>query len=322
VVVGTAGTVIKWMRDRYIKDLSGIKIFVVDEADEMVKESNVKNGSSTQVLQIKNRLPENCQTLCFSATYPSTIMQLAKSLVGLEAVIMIPKPDPIITPDEEKEEKVETDKIFQVKIECRDRSKVDILDDIYSYFSVQQSMIFCETKKQCDEVKEKLTAGQLTAGELDFTCSVIYGKSLDADKEFELFRQNKTKVLICTDILARGIDVPTVTFVINYNAPRVYDDSKHGKGFTDKANCETYTHRIGRCSRFGDPGTAITLLETACDKKVVSDIEQYYGKALHGWDEDEIETLSLKHAALQSGARMDAVLNNGKTRPTAKETVE
>jgi ATP-dependent RNA helicase DDX19/DBP5 len=287
VVVGTAGTIIKWMKDKYI-NASAVKIFVVDEADEMVKES--KGSASTQVLQIKKKLPVSIQTLCFSATYPPAITALANRLVGENAVTIKVK----------KESDLILDKIFQVKIECRARSKVDILEDVYSYFSIQQSMVFCETKRQCEEVKNKLTSD-------GFTCSVIYGKSTNADEEFELFRQNKTKVLISTDILSRGIDVPTVAVVINYDAPRVYDELQNR--FTDKAHCETYTHRIARCSRMGNPGTAITLIRTPCDRMVVSEIERHFDTALHAWDEDEVEALSQKHAELQSGATLDVVLD-------------
>lgn len=291
VVVGTAGTVIKWIKDRYI-NASAVKIFVVDEADEMVKES--KGGASTQVLQIKNKLPQTLQTLFFSATFPPTIMTLAKNLVGENAVtIKVKKVSDLIL-----------DKIFQVKIECKTRSKVDILEDVYSYFSIQQSMVFCETKRQCDEVKAKLT-------EDGFTCSVIHSKIANADEEFELFRQNKTKVLISTDILSRGIDVPTVAVVINYDAPRVFDE--RDMRFTDKANCETYTHRIARCSRMGNPGTAITLVKTPCDRAVVGEIERHFDTALTVWDEDDIETLSEKHAELQSGATVEAVLSEKTT---------
>jgi superfamily II DNA/RNA helicase len=282
VVVGTAGTVIKWMRDRYIKDLSGIKIFVVDESDEMVKESN--GGLSTQVMQIKSKLPQSSQILCFSDSSSCQTNHILNSLVGPGAVKIMTR-EPVGASHQDNN-------IFEVKIECRERSKVDILEDIYSYFTIQQSIVYCETKKECDEVNKNLTDN-------GFPCSVIHGKSFAADEAFARFRQNTTKVLICTDILARGIHVPAVAVVVNYNAPRVFDASQQVMGFTEEANCESYAHRIGRSSRMGNPGIAITLLQTPCDAKVVSDIEQYYGKALHGWDEANIEALAEKHAALQ-----------------------
>jgi ATP-dependent RNA helicase DDX19/DBP5 len=286
VIVGTAGTVSKWLKDKYINP-SSVKIFVVDEADEMVKES--KGSASTQVLQIKNKLPKNIQTLFYSATYPPAILTLANTLVGENAItIKVKKVSDLIL-----------DKIFQVKIECRGRSKVDILEDVYSYFSIQQSMVFCETKAQCDEVAAKLQSD-------GFTCSVIHSKIEHADEEFENFRQNKTKVLISTDILARGIDVPTVAIVINYDAPRLFDE-RAGR-FSDKANCETYSHRIARCSRMGNPGTAITLVKTAHDAKIVKEIESHFDTSLNSWSEDDIETLAEKHAQLQSGASVEAVL--------------
>ena len=286
VVVGTAGTIIKWIKDRYINP------------NAVVKES--KGSASTQVLQIKNKLPKTIQTLFFSATYPPAIMTLANTLVGENAItIKVKKVSDLIL-----------DKIFQVKIECRTRSKVDILEDIYSYFTIQQSMVFCETKRQCDEVHDKLKAD-------GFTCSVIHSKIANADEEFELFRQNKTKVLISTDILSRGIDVPTVAVVINYDAPRLFDERQ--KRFTDTPNCETYTHRIARSSRMGNPGTAITLMKTACDAKVVHEIERHYDTALHVWNEDDIENLAEKHAALQGGASVEAVLDEEKKTVVDKE---
>lgn len=279
IVVGTAGTVIKWIKDKYIS-ANAVKIYVVDEADVMVKESK---GGSTQALQIKNKLPKNIQTLFFSATYPPDILALANSLVGENAVtIKVKKVSDLIL-----------DKIFQVKVECKTRSKVDILEDVYSYFSIQQSMVFCETKRSCDEVAAKLQSD-------GFTCSVIHSAITNADEEFELFRQNKTKVLISTDILARGIDVPTVAIVINYDVPRLFDE--RARHFTSKADCETYTHRIARCSRMGNPGTAISLLKTPQDTVVIREIEEHFDTFLKDWDENDIESLSEKHAQLQSGA--------------------
>lgn len=297
VVVGTAGTISKWIKDRYI-NANGVKIFVVDEADEMVRESN--GSASTQVKQIKNKLPKDVQTLFYSATYPPDIMTLAKSLVGENA----------ITIKVEKVSDLIVDKIFQVKIECRGRSKVDILEDIYTHFSIQQSMIFCETKAQCDEVAGKLHAD-------GFTCSVIHRNILNADEEFELFRRNVTKVLICTDILARGIDVPAVAIVINYNAPRLFDE--RAMRFSDKANCDTYAHRIARSCRMGNPGTAITLMSTPCDAKVVGEIERYFDTALHNWSEDDVDTLAEKHKLLQSGASIASVLGDEKKAATVEE---
>lgn len=284
VVVGTAGTIIKWIKDGYI-NASKVKIFVVDEADEMVKES--KGSASTQVLKIKNKLPEAVQTLFFSATFPPDIKTLANNLVGENA----------ITITVEKVADLILDKIYQVKIDCKNKSKVDILEDIYSLFILQQSMVFCESKAQCDEVARKLQKD-------GYKCSVIHSKIANADEEFELFRKDKTKVLISTDILSRGIDVPTVAVVINYDMPRVFDE--HQGRFTDTANCETYTHRIARCSRMGNPGTAISLLRTPCDRKVVSEIERHFDTALNAWDEEDVDKLALKHTQLQLGANQDS----------------
>lgn len=288
VVVGTAGTVIKWIKNKYI-NAKTVKVFVVDEADEMVKES--QGSASSQVLQIKQRLPKDVQNLFFSATYPPDILNLATAVVGEHAVMIKVKnlSDLIL------------EKIFQVKIDVKKRSKVDILEDIYSFISLQQSIVFCETRKQCDEVKDKLTSD-------GFTCSVIHKRILNADEEFQLFREDKTKVLIATNIFARGIDVPKVGIVINYSVPRFYDEVRDC--FSDRADFEIYSHRISRCSRMGNPGTAISFLETDTDRKLIKEIEEYYDTSLYSWDEDDIEELAIAHASLQSGASVASILED------------
>ena len=288
VVVGTPGTVIKYIKSKYI-NANAVKIFVVDEADEMIKES--EKGNSANVLSIKKKLPKAVQTLFFSATYPPQIKDLAKNVVGDKAVwITVEKLSDLIL-----------DKIFQVKIELKDREKIDILEDVYSFITIQQSIVFCETKAECNEVKKTLNKRK-------FACSVIHRDIANADEEFELFRQNKTQVLIATNILARGIDVPSVAIVINYDVPRLYSEKKGSRGFGDTADCETYSHRISRCCRMGNPGTAISLIKTQTDARVVRQVEQYYDTNLHSWKEDDIEELARAHNALQGGALQEDIV--------------
>jgi superfamily II DNA/RNA helicase len=134
---------------------------VVDEADELIKD-----GKSSAVLSIKNKLPKTVQTLFFSATYPDVAKELATNVVGDKARwITVDKLSDLIL-----------DKIFQVKIELKDREKIDILEDIYSFITIQQSIVFCETKKQCDEVHSTLTSRSM-----GLSCSVIHSGIKNSD---------------------------------------------------------------------------------------------------------------------------------------------
>lgn len=145
-------------------------------------------------------------------------------------------------------------KQFYIAVEKEDW-KLDTLSDLYETVTITQAVIFCNTRRKVDWLTEKLTAR-------DFTVSAMHGDMDQGQRDLIMkeFRSGSSRVLIATDLLARGIDVQQVSLVINYDLP---------------ANRENYIHRIGRGGRFGRKGVAINFV-TADDVRMMREIEQFY----------------------------------------------
>lgn len=145
-------------------------------------------------------------------------------------------------------------KQFYIAVEKEDW-KLDTLSDLYETVTITQAVIFCNTRRKVDWLTDKLTAR-------DFTVSAMHGDMDQNQRDLIMkeFRSGSSRVLIATDLLARGIDVQQVSLVINYDLP---------------ANRENYIHRIGRGGRFGRKGVAINFV-TADDVRMMREIEQFY----------------------------------------------
>ena len=145
-------------------------------------------------------------------------------------------------------------KQFYIAVEKEDW-KLDTLSDLYETVTITQAVIFCNTRRKVDWLTDKLTSR-------DFTVSAMHGDMDQSQRDLIMkeFRSGSSRVLIATDLLARGIDVQQVSLVINYDLP---------------ANRENYIHRIGRGGRFGRKGVAINFV-TADDVRMMREIEQFY----------------------------------------------
>lgn len=145
-------------------------------------------------------------------------------------------------------------KQFYIAVE-KEEWKLDTLSDLYETVTITQAVIFCNTRKKVDWLTDRLTAR-------DFTVSAMHGDMDQTQRDLIMkeFRSGSSRVLIATDLLARGIDVQQVSLVINYDLP---------------ANRENYIHRIGRGGRFGRKGVAINFV-TADDVRMMREIEQFY----------------------------------------------
>ena len=134
--------------------------------------------------------------------------------------------------------------------------KFDILRDLYNFLTINQSIVYCNSRRMVEELYDKLT-------EENFPVSYIHGDMTPAERETAMFnfRNAKTRVLISTDLLSRGIDIQQVSIVINYDIPN---------------NVDNYLHRIGRSGRYGRKGVSINFA-TFYDKKKIQDIESHYG---------------------------------------------
>ncbi|KAL6447886.1 hypothetical protein ACFW04_000158 [Cataglyphis niger] len=238
VVVGTPGRVYDMISRRALR-ANSIKLFVLDEADEMLS-----RGFKDQIHDVFKLLPNEVQVILLSATMPSDVLDVSKCFMRNPIRILVKK----------EELTLEGIKQFFVYVE-REDWKLETLCDLYDTLSITQAVIFCNTRRKVDWLTESMH-------KRDFTVSAMHGDMEQKERDLIMrqFRTGSSRVLITTDLLARGIDVQQVSLVINYDLP---------------SNRENYIHRIGRGGRFGRKGVAINFV-TEEDKRTLKDIEQFY----------------------------------------------
>ena len=258
IISGTPGKVLELLRKRQI-DGKAVQMLVLDEADVMIAP---ENNMGSQVKNIRQLLSHQVQTLLFSATYPDSVRRFAHQNVPRAAKIEVRTADLTLST------------IWQVYIDVGvAQSKFQVLADLYAIMNVGQSIIFVNSRNTAFELAKKMK--EEAGHSVSLICGTARGASGEAvdpkvrDQVLDEFRSGVSKVLISTDVLARGIDVPAVTLVINYELPLLYESG--GK----TVNFETYLHRIGRTGRFGQLGVAVNLVTSAETEKVKS-IEQFY----------------------------------------------
>lgn len=238
VVVGTPGRVFD-MINRGALRAEHIKMFVLDEADEMLS-----RGFKDQIYDVFQLLPPSTQVVLLSATMPTDVLEVTKKFMRDPVRILVKK----------DELTLEGIKQFYIAVE-KEEWKLDTLCDLYETVTITQAVIFCNTRRKVEWLTEKMTGR-------DFTVSALHGDMTQQDRELIMkeFRSGSSRVLITTDLLARGIDVQQVSLVINYDLP---------------GNRENYIHRIGRGGRFGRKGVAINFV-TADDIRTLREIETFY----------------------------------------------
>ncbi|XP_050527754.1 eukaryotic initiation factor 4A-III [Daktulosphaira vitifoliae] len=238
IVSGTPGRVFDMIRRKTLRTRN-IKTLVLDEADEMLNK-----GFKEQIYDVYRFLPPATQVILISATLPHEILEMTNKFMT----------DPIRILVKRDELTLEGIKQFFVAVE-REEWKFDTLCDLYDTLTITQAVIFCSTKRKVDWLTEKMR-------ESNFTVSSMHGDMPQKERDaiMKEFRAGQTRVLITTDIWARGIDVQQVSLVINYDLPN---------------NRELYIHRIGRSGRFGRKGVAINFVKSD-DIRILRDIEQYY----------------------------------------------
>ncbi|XP_076436049.1 eukaryotic initiation factor 4A-I-like isoform X2 [Babylonia areolata] len=242
VVVGTPGRVYD-MINRGALDPNNIKMFVLDEADEMLS-----RGFKDQIYDVFRFMPSEIQVILLSATMPSDVLEVTQRFMRDPVRILVKK----------EELTLEGIRQFYVQVE-REEWKLDTLCDLYETLTITQAVIFCNTRRKVDWLTEKMHGR-------DFTVSAMHGDMDQKERDVIMreFRTGSSRVLITTDLLARGIDVQQVSLVINYDLP---------------ANRENYIHRIGRGGRFGRKGVAINFV-TNEDIRTLHDIEQFYNTTI------------------------------------------
>ncbi|KAG8039699.1 hypothetical protein G9C98_000428 [Cotesia typhae] len=266
IIIGTPGKVLDWALKYRFFDLSKISVFVLDEADVMI----ATQGHQDQCIRIHKMLPKSsCQMMFFSATYEPEVMEFAEIIVSNPLIIRLMR------------EEESLDNIKQYYVKCRSvEEKYVAITNIYSVISIGQAIIFCHTRRTAGWLAEKMTK--------DGHRVAILSGDLTVEQRIAVldrFRAGLEKVLITTNVLARGIDVAQVTIVVNFDLPM--DQNR-------KADCETYLHRIGRTGRFGKSGIAINLVDSEESALICQEIERHFNKKIHyldAEDPDEIEKI-------------------------------
>lgn len=222
IVVGTPGRVMDHMRRRTLK-LQNLKMIILDEADEMLN-----MGFREDIESILQDVPEERQTILFSATMPPAILAITNQY----------QKDPVMIKIEEKYRTVDT--IEQYYFEVPSGMKLEAMQYLLLAYEPKASMIFCNTKKMVDDLTEALTLK-------GFKAAGLHGDMKQTQRTYVMdkFKAGRINILIATDVAARGIDVNGIDVVFNYDLPQ---------------DNEYYIHRIGRTGRAGKSGTAYTLI--------------------------------------------------------------
>ncbi|KAJ2802835.1 RNA helicase [Coemansia helicoidea] len=238
VVSGTPGRVYDMLKRRVLR-AAHIKMLVLDEADQLLD-----RGFKDQIYDIYRHLPPSTQVVLLSATLPHDVLELTQKFMTEPMRILVKR-------DELTLEGISQ---FFVNVDKEDW-KFETLCDLYDSLTITQAVIFCNTRAKVDWLAKQME-------DANFTVAAMHGEMLQKERDAIMtkFRQGASRVLITTDIWARGIDVQQVSLVINYDMC---------------TNRENYIHRIGRSGRFGRKGVAINFV-TSDDVVLLRDIEQYY----------------------------------------------
>ncbi|MDE6003200.1 MAG: DEAD/DEAH box helicase [Prevotella sp.] len=235
VVIATPGRLLSHIRMGHL-DLSRLSFFVLDEADRMLD-----MGFSDDIMQIAKLLPPDHQTIMFSATMPTKIQQLARTLLNNPAEVKIAVSKP-------------AEKIQQSAYVCYEPQKLGIIRHLFKAGELQRVIIFSGKKDKVKDITRELK-------HMHINCAPMHSDLSQAERDDVMYRfkAGQVDVLVATDIVARGIDIDDILMVINYDVPR---------------DAEDYVHRIGRTARAQRDGIAITLVSES-DIRYFTDIERF-----------------------------------------------
>lgn len=264
IIVGTPGTVLEAIKRRQL-DTKNIKVLTLDEADNMLD----LQGMGDQCKRVKREMPKSAQIVLFSATFPEQVLDFASTFAPNANKITL------------QVEQLTVKGIKQMYLDCNnDEEKYRALLKFYSLMTISSSIIFVKRRDTATEIERRMTADGHKVAALS---GALDGEA--RDQVFSRFRSGEAKVLITTNVLARGIDVQTVTMVINYDVP----DLPGGQ-----PDYETYLHRIGRTGRFGRTGAALTFVHDRRSWGQLMDICQHFGvepTKLDTGDWDKVEKM-------------------------------
>lgn len=242
IVVGTPGRIHDHLQRGTLR-LNNAWCVVLDEADRMLD-----IGFRPQIERILRKCPRNRQTMLLSATLPAVVRRLAESYMS----------DPVVIDCCQNEMAVET--IEQRYFTVANERKVELLEQLLEREDPEQAIIFCRTKRGTDRLHRQLSRTYHGA------CGCIHGdlQQRERDRVLQSLRDRKLKLLIATDVVGRGIDITTISHIVNFDVPQ---------------DCDDYVHRVGRTGRMGRDGVAYTFVVPG-EGDVLTSIEQRINKEL------------------------------------------
>jgi len=244
IVCGTPGRVLDLIQ-RGILPQADVCALVLDEADEMLS-----LGFRDNIYDVLQKLPRSVRLCLFSATLPPETLELAQEWMPDAQRVIVKK----------EELTLEGIKSYFVFCGGDERAKLPTLLDLYAQLNITQAVIFVNHRRKVEWLSDALNSH-------DFTCSPIHSELTQEERDgvMQRFKSGQARVLIATDVLARGIDVQQVNLVDNFDLPR---------------DRESYIHRVGRSGRFGRKGSAINLLGGDADVRTLREIEQHYATTI------------------------------------------
>ena len=269
IVVGTPGRILDHLR-RGSLDLKSLRMLVLDEADRMLD-----MGFQEELSAIVAAAPTNRQTLLFSATYPESIAAMSATV----------QHEPVTVQVEAIHDGAQIKQLFFL-VEKDER--IAALARILGHYRPESTLVFCNTRKECQEVADALT-------ERNFSALAIHGdlEQRERDQVLARFANKSVSILVATDVAARGIDIKELTAVINYELTR---------------DPEIHIHRIGRTGRAGEEGLALSLV-TAAESRRAAAIEDYLGATI---PRAELESLTMPSAAPMKAPMVTLCIDGGR----------
>lgn len=282
VVIGTPGRVLDHLQRGTLK-LDKIRTFILDEADEMLN-----MGFIDSVKEIMHYFPGNLTTCLFSATYPQAIQELAMGFMKDAKMVEIQSSHAV------------TELVTHYAYRMKEHEKLEFLIKLLCKEQPASCIIFAKTQEHVKEICDALYEKHLSVDK-------IHGGMLQEDRMDNLkdFKKGKLRILVATDVAARGIDIQEVSHIINYDMPN---------------QSETYVHRLGRSGRVNASGTAISLL-SQYDGERVRLLEEFLGEALDVKDTKEIEAVEVT-AKLLKGLQYSIEIKEDKGKEIRKDTMK
>ena len=254
IVVGTPGRILDMINKRDLPTID-IKLLTFDEADEILS-----HGFKEVIHDIIQRVSEKTQICLFSATLPDEILELTGKFMNEPQKVLV------------KKEALTLEGIQQFFVNVkRNDWKYDVITDLYDTINVGQCIIYLNSKNKIEEIYDRLTKDNFPVGYITGDRSVQ-----DRNEVMEQFRSGTLRILLSSDLLARGIDIQQLSLVINFDLPR---------------EKETYIHRIGRSGRYGRKGVAINMIN---DKEIdyLKQIESFYDTQINEMPQNIADYLS------------------------------